>query len=377
MRNLTIVGLLLLSVFAKADFKESYKDGVRAAGSANWAVVEAKMREALASEPNPQAKVRLYGMRFEPYLPHHYLALAAAARGNCQAALTAINNSAHQSALNQAKEGAALKAAETQIKSKCQSTPSAPTLPTPPVNVPTAPTTVPNAPVVSNTKPANAPPANTPSAPVSRPATTPTTEAPVVAKLSVDQINRVRQSLRTVANHLSTARVNYAKPELSAQAQAAQAELAAIDAQAKAQTATLNTAIANNDANALTRLNADTQNLVARALRARTSAISALASVAPVARQPAPTALAQIATLYFAGNLAKAAVANVDGLSGKSLAHALILRSAAKHAIYVSQGESKAEQLNSVREDLQSAKRADASVRPSAKYFSPTFTALY
>jgi hypothetical protein len=41
------------------------------------------MREAIAAEPNPQARVRIYGMRFEPYVPQYFLGLAAYRQGNC------------------------------------------------------------------------------------------------------------------------------------------------------------------------------------------------------------------------------------------------------------------------------------------------------
>ena len=142
---------LLIAPASYADFKDAYKDGVSAYEDQNWALVESKMREALSGEPTPQAKVRLYGMRFEPYIPHHYLALAASARNNCAAALAALSSAGHQSALAGARDAAALVAVEQQIKKRCQS--AAPSVPPPalpvPTNVPTLPITPPvTAPIV-------------------------------------------------------------------------------------------------------------------------------------------------------------------------------------------------------------------------------------
>jgi hypothetical protein len=364
-RVLLAVNLLVISVLAHADYKDAYKDGVRAAGDGDWATVESKMREALAAEPNPQAKVRLYGMRFEPYLPHHYLALAASARKNCSAALAAINNSAHISALAQAKDGAALKAQEAKIKANCQGAPTLPTAPTaPPRVVPTQ---------TAENKPAQIP-AQTPTRAPTAPAQPPT---PAVAKLAPEQVNRVRLLIRTINSNLSTARVNYARPELSTQAASLRAELQDLENKTKQLTQELEAAVNANSAEALARLGSDGQALSARALRVKSSSMTALASLAPATRQAAPPALAQVALLYFSGDVQSAARASVDGLNGKALAHALILRAAARYSVYASQGESKPEQLDGIRQDLSTAKRTDGSVRPSPKFFSPKFIALY
>lgn len=70
-------------VAAQANFREAYARGKEAAANSRWPEVEARMREAIAAEPTPQARVRIYGMRFEPYVPHYFLGLAAYQQGNC------------------------------------------------------------------------------------------------------------------------------------------------------------------------------------------------------------------------------------------------------------------------------------------------------
>jgi hypothetical protein len=72
-----------VQVQAQANFREAYARGKEAAANSRWSEVEARMREAIAAEPNPQARVRIYGMRFEPYVPQYFLGLAAYRQGNC------------------------------------------------------------------------------------------------------------------------------------------------------------------------------------------------------------------------------------------------------------------------------------------------------
>ncbi|MFN7551113.1 MAG: hypothetical protein ACK59M_14425 [Pseudomonadota bacterium] len=71
------------AVHAQANFREAYARGKEAAANSRWSEVEARMREAIAAEPTPQARVRIYGMRFEPYVPQYFLGLAAYRQGNC------------------------------------------------------------------------------------------------------------------------------------------------------------------------------------------------------------------------------------------------------------------------------------------------------
>jgi hypothetical protein len=78
---------LALSAPAYADFRTAYVDGLEAADDGDWAKVRAKMSEALAENPTPAAKIKLYGMRFGDYVPQYYLGLAAYRTGDCRAAV--------------------------------------------------------------------------------------------------------------------------------------------------------------------------------------------------------------------------------------------------------------------------------------------------
>ena len=356
---------LLIAPLSYADFKGDYTDGVRAAENQDWAIVESKMREALRDEPTPQAKVRLYGMRFEPYIPHHYLALAASARNNCAAALAALNNGGHQAALSAARDAATLLAVEAQIKKRCQA--AAPSIPpvTPPVlpNVSTPITPPVVEPVTVQTPPSRPP--------------TPVPPAVTAATLPSAEVASVRNTVQALKRELSAARSTFAKPELATVAGAKSAELNSLEVEALRLSQDLERAIANVDAALLSRTGSAANAAGTRATTLKLTAISALAAAAPLARPAPPAALAQIAKSFFGGDFKIAAQTNVESLQGKALAHALLLRAAARYSLYVAQGESKAEQLNAVKADLTRAKSVDATVRPSAKYFSPRLLQFY
>ena len=367
---------LLVASASYADFKGAYKDGVRAAEDQNWALVETKMREALGDEPTPQAKVRLYGMRFEPYIPHHYLALAASAKNNCAAALAALNNGGHQSALAGARDAATLVAVEQQIKKRCQNV--AASIPVPALPVPALPVpALPVPPIAAPVAPPIVKPPVTDQTPAQTPATTPVTETAAAPALASNEIASVRSALQALKRELSAARSTFAKPELAAAARAKSGELTALEQAAARLSQDLDRAIANVDAALLGRTGSAAGAASTRATTLKLAANAALAAAAPPARQAAPPALAQIAKSFFGGDFKAAAQADVESLQGKALAHALLLRAAARYSMYVAQGESKADQLNAVKADLTRAKSVDATVRPSAKYFSPRLIPLY
>jgi hypothetical protein len=101
MRTLPALWLLLLPLAAVADYKSDYREGVIAAERQDWAKVESLMRRAIAEQPapDPQARIRMYGQRFIPYVPYFYLGLAAFSRGDCATAVTLFEDSRHAGAL--------------------------------------------------------------------------------------------------------------------------------------------------------------------------------------------------------------------------------------------------------------------------------------
>lgn len=144
------LGLLALcaAFAAHADFKRSYAEGLDASRAGDWATVRQKMQEALAEEPTPAARVRLYGTRFDAYVPQYYLGLAAYRQGNCQEAVANWENAAARAIIagNDTLSGVA-NAGLADCRQKLAATAPAPR---PAPTAPT-PTPAPTAPIASNT----------------------------------------------------------------------------------------------------------------------------------------------------------------------------------------------------------------------------------
>lgn len=82
-----LVLLALLATPALADWKQDYARGLEAAKDGRWADVDRYMQGALVDNPKPAERVRLYGQRYEAYVPQHYAGLAAIRLGDCNKAL--------------------------------------------------------------------------------------------------------------------------------------------------------------------------------------------------------------------------------------------------------------------------------------------------
>ena len=89
-RAAAVLGLLLLSAPARADYKETYRKAVEAVDRKRWTEVARLMREAIAENPREGERVKLYGLRFEAYVPHFYLGLALLNTGDCDGAVKAF-----------------------------------------------------------------------------------------------------------------------------------------------------------------------------------------------------------------------------------------------------------------------------------------------
>ena len=88
-----LFGLALFPSAAGADYKETYRKAVEAVDRKRWPEVARLMREAIAENPREGERVKLYGLRFEAYVPHFYLGLALLNTGDCEGAVAAFDAS--------------------------------------------------------------------------------------------------------------------------------------------------------------------------------------------------------------------------------------------------------------------------------------------
>lgn len=90
------LALALAASPAAADYRDSYRRGIEAAEKGRWAEAATHLRAAAAEQPKEGERVKLYGMRFEEYLPHFHLGQALFQSGDCEGALAAFGVSQGQ-----------------------------------------------------------------------------------------------------------------------------------------------------------------------------------------------------------------------------------------------------------------------------------------
>jgi len=177
LRMLALIAALALAAPVFADYKQDYARGADAAGDENWSEVESLMRKALAGSTTPLSRTRLYGQRFEAYVPQYYLGLAAYRQGDCTGAMRWFGDPAAATIINDSSQfkGIADEATRT-CKSKLASV-QPPTKPVqaPPVQAPPVQAPI-DRPVVNNV-PAQ-PPVQAPTTPTSPTANPPVATVP-------------------------------------------------------------------------------------------------------------------------------------------------------------------------------------------------------
>lgn len=255
---------------ALADYKETYRKGIEAVDLKQWSDVASRMREAIAENPKEGEKVKLYGLRFEVYLPYFYLGLALVNSGDCDGAVKALSASEDQGAIRNTPRLPELMSARKGCEAKLAkaATPPPPTLaPAPPHTLPATPRPTPE--------------------PVPTPHVTPAERSPEPAPAPV---------------------------------------------------------------------------------------------TAPTAKPSSvPAELLAAARAYFAGRYAESAatLARSPGPEGRAGAQWLLLRSASRYALYRIAGEQDAALRHDAAQDAAAARRADPSVAPTDRDFSPAFQAFF
>ena len=107
LRVLTAVALLSAPAPVSADFRDNYRQGVKAAEAGNWKMVRSQMTTAVKEQPNASLRLpkRLY---FRRYIPHYYLGRAHFELGDCASALAAWKISEEQGIVQNFPEHAEL-----------------------------------------------------------------------------------------------------------------------------------------------------------------------------------------------------------------------------------------------------------------------------
>ncbi len=88
------LGLGLATLPAEGDPRDSFRRAIVATDRKDWAAAAAFLRQALREQPEDTGEpIKIYGVRFVPYLPQLYLGLALEGLGDCPGALAAWEES--------------------------------------------------------------------------------------------------------------------------------------------------------------------------------------------------------------------------------------------------------------------------------------------
>lgn len=94
LRALILTAIALSAVAAHADYKQAFRDGVRAYEKKNWSLVVANMSAAIAQQKPTSEIINISGGWNEPYVPYDFLAAALANLGQCDNASKAWRDAA-------------------------------------------------------------------------------------------------------------------------------------------------------------------------------------------------------------------------------------------------------------------------------------------
>lgn len=121
------------------------------------------------------------------------------------------------------------------------------------------------------------------------------------------------------------------------------------------------------------------RNRLSRAIELLRAALAGVDSPAPQRDRAPPAPLIAAADAFFAGDYEKTITLTTQATLAqpRARAHALLLRAAARYALYLLDGERQAELVEAATEDVRACRLADATVEPAERYFSPRFRQFF
>ena len=359
--------LLLASTPARADYKDDYKDALEAIDKKKWPDAVRLLRSALAGQSQEGERVKLYGMRYETYLPHYHLGYALYQTGDCSGALAAWQSSESQSAIRKASQYKQLQkykdACETRM---AESKPTA--KPTEATKEATKePTREPTR--VAEVRPTGPDPA--------------VVQARQAAEAEIARATQAADRVVLLSRDPGLASIWSGDSALGGRQRQAQEQLsnarARLAAGTQQQDARTLAEAKEQASRAIQQFDSVSQEGLARKQRlAQQTPPPAKTPDGPQAAA-APVELMQAARAYFAGDYRRAAdtLDDVDYPSGPAAAQARLFRAAARFALFVTGGQQDEDLRKSAVSDVLACRRLDASLRPDPQAFSPRFVAFF
>lgn len=119
MKRCTFLLVVSLSFAAQARFQDDYWIALEALNDAEYELATESFQSAISKNPDSQERIRVFGMRFEPYVPYYYLGRARYALGDCDGAAEAFSQELAQGVI----QGLTEMAAAHQALAACQGLP--------------------------------------------------------------------------------------------------------------------------------------------------------------------------------------------------------------------------------------------------------------
>jgi hypothetical protein len=350
---LALFAVASLATFAAADYKDSYKQGVEAIEKSRWADAARLMQEAIAGKSTEGETIRFYGQRFEPYLPHFYLGLALFNSGDCAGALRSWAMSESQGAVRKSDQYKTL----TRNRSSCDAKPAA----------------------TKATPAATPPPGPDPAA---------VAQATQAAEAAMKRADEGARAVAALQGDPVLGPVWSQDAALGAAQERAKEALAAARAKLDAGRRKPDLAQLGEALDGADRVAQQLDGVSSHAAQKRTTLLAAARPTPPgpapatpttPTRPSAPPELLAGARAFFGAQYPQtvALLAGADSLPGRAGAQGLMLRSAARHALYLIGGEKDAGLLSSAQADARAARRLDPQVVPDPQAFSPRFLELF
>jgi tetratricopeptide (TPR) repeat protein len=362
MRRVAAVALVLLaSAPAWADYKDSFRKGMEALDRGRWEEVARHMQEAIADNPKEGERLKLYGLRFEVYLPHFYLGAAQLNLGNCAIAVKEFEISRSQGAIrNHSRYPELLDG----LKS-CEGQGQVAKAPTPAPPPPTAPPTTVKAP--------------------SGPDPAAVAQAAQSAETALSQADGSARAVAALAGDALLAPVWTREPGLGRTESEAKESLAAarakLEAGRRASDLGLMAEAREQAGRARDKLDAVRQAAERRREGLRAEQAAARTPVPPPAagERKTPEDLLAGAQAYFDGRYQDSVrlLERTTGGKGRAAAQAWLLRAAARFALFRRGGEKDGDLRRLAAEDVVECRRADPSLSPDATAFSPSFIEFF
>ena len=339
---------------AQSGFQDAFRDGMAAFEQRRWAEAARQFQRAAQLKPDSGENVRLYGVRFEPYLPQFFLGRALFEQGDLQGAVRAFDASEQASAIRRTRYYQTLQDQRRDAQKRLLA--AAP----PPAGPPVGGSPAPNPP-----PPVVAPPPNpTPPAPVPAPPATPPAPSPEAlraADQSIQQADRQRQLFEQTRD--------------LDQMRQFDAEIARLETRARSDLDAARQRLEGGR-----RGNVNDASQVAGLAQSATSGFERARQLSEDTRKRVLNALVSASTLYFSGKYgaARTELSKLDYSVGFAGVQVRLFRAASAYALFLTGGQRDEKLRQEAEANVRDCRRlAAAGFRPDAKVFSPRFVQFF